>query len=102
MADVRWREVGAPIAWRKTHLVVAAMCLTAALAACGGDSEGTAAAVQNPSADSPGNPPANPPENPPADAPENLPSSPPENQAPTIAGAPGTQVMPGHQYSFTP
>lgn len=87
MADVRWSEAGVRTAWRKTGLLITAMCLTGALAACGGDSEDTAAIAENPSANSLGNPPAN---------------TPAGNQAPTIGGTPTTQVMPGQPYSFSP
>jgi hypothetical protein len=69
------------------RLVVGTTALMAslALAACGGGDDEQAVAQD---------PPSNPPSNPPP--------SPPANRAPTITGAPATQVMQGTQYSFTP
>jgi hypothetical protein len=86
MIELRRNAVVSRTVARKSGLLVAVMCLTAALGACGGGDEETAA-VQAPAA----NPPVNPPVNPPAG-----------NQAPTISGTPATQTMQGQQYSFTP
>jgi hypothetical protein len=74
---VRRNTAASSAAWRKRSLVAAVMCISAALGACGGGDEETAA-VQ---------------------APVNPPSG---NQAPTISGTPPAQTMQDQQYTFTP
>jgi hypothetical protein len=76
MIAVRGIRLESRLTLRKISFSIAVACLTAALAACGGGDEETAAA-----------------------APVNGPSG---NQAPTISGAPASQTMQGQQYTFTP
>jgi hypothetical protein len=88
MAGISWFACAQARVLRVKRIAGAAfVCATLALAACGGDEEATAAA-ENPSQNPPpsGNPP------PPGGG----------NGAPTISGAPLTQVLQGQNYSFTP
>jgi hypothetical protein len=78
MTGTRTNRLAARDTARELGLGVAVVCLTLALGACGGGDEEAAAVT----------PPTTPP--------------PAGNQAPTIAGAPGTQAMQDQQYVFTP
>jgi hypothetical protein len=81
MLDTQRSRVGSGDTLRKLGLGVTAICLIAALGACGGGDDEAAPAAQNPPTQNP--PPAG-------------------NQAPTISGTPATQTLQDQQYTFTP
>lgn len=85
MGHVLWNRWVNRTSFGRSALLTSAVCLTAALAACGGD-DATAVAPAPSAA-------------PPNSSSSNTTSS---NHAPTIAGAPATTAMQGRQYSFRP